>query len=231
MEISNRLTAIANMVTKGNVVCDVGTDHGYLAIYLVEKGISDKVIAMDVAKGPLGKAQSNIALYGMEPAIETRLSDGVDKLGDNEAGTVIMAGMGGILICGLLEKGIKKLTAVDELILSPHTDIRLVREFLIQHGFCIVDEEMLQEEGKYYVIIKARSGRSESYDKCQLTYGKCLLHNKNITLKKYLTEELDKQTKLMDKLNCVDTESANIRRNELKIEIQNVKEGLGYYEL
>lgn len=231
MEISKRLQTIAGMVTKGNTACDVGTDHGYLAIYLVEQGISKNVIAMDVAKGPLSKAKENIALYHYEDKIETRLSDGLEKLGKGEASTVIMAGMGGILITGLLEKGKEILKSVDELILSPHTDVELVRRYLLENEYSIQDETMLREDGKYYIIMRAVHG-AQSYEKsCEYRYGSKLLISKNPVLKDYMEKELSKLKALRANLTDISTENAKKRQMELEEEIQCIEEGLEYYEV
>ncbi len=231
MEISRRLETIAGMVTRDFTVCDVGTDHGYLAIYLVEQGISPKVIAMDVAKGPLSKAQANVGAYGYEDVIETRLSDGVEKLLQGEAQTVIMAGMGGILINRLLENGRKTLESVHELILSPHTDVCLVRKYLLQNGYIIADEQMMTEEGKYYVMIKAEHGAEPEYSQCEYNFGKHLLLKQNLVLKEFLLKELDKLQLIKNSLDDVATENARKRKSELEEEIRLVKEGLGYYEM
>lgn len=229
MELSNRLKAIAGMVTKGNVVCDVGTDHAYLAIYLIENGISPHVIAMDVAKGPLLKAQRNISAHGLCGAVETRLSDGVDKLLAGEAQSVIMAGMGGILICQLLSRGEAVLSFVDELILSPHTDVELVRRYLTRHGYCISREKMLVEEGKYYIILHCVQKEAEELSDCGYRYGTYLLERKDPVLCAYLQTEYRKLQTLYEKLGSVCTERAAGRRKELLEEIECVKEGLGYY--
>ena len=231
MEISKRLQAIAGMVQPGGTACDVGTDHGYLAIYLIEQNISNTVIAMDVAKGPLSKAQTNIALAHLENRIETRLSDGLDKLKAGEAQTVIMAGMGGILITGLLEKGRKILDTVEELILSPHTDIELVRRYLLNHGYAIQEETMLLEEGKYYIIMKAVHGRQKYEKACDYRYGQRLLLKQNPVLREYMEKELDKLEKICESLSDISTENSEKRLMELEEEMQCIKEGLKYYEV
>lgn len=229
MEISNRLKEIAGMVTGGNVVCDVGTDHAYLAIYLIKNGTVPRVIAMDVAKGPLSKAECNIKAQGLCDRIETRLSDGVDKLMSGEAQTVIMAGMGGILICDLLARGREVLSAADELILSPHTDAELVRRYLCENGYCIKEEKMLLEEGKFYIIIRAVHGEAEPLTECEYRYGKQLLQSRSSILREYLQREQLKLEKLSGSLQGIFTENAVKRRKELMEEIQYIKEGLAYY--
>lgn len=231
MEISSRLKEIAGMVTRGNIVCDVGTDHAYLAIYLVNHQISPHVIAMDVAEGPLSKAQGNIERFGLAGRIETRLSDGVDKLGAGEAQTVVMAGMGGILICELLSKGEHILSSAEELVLSPHTDVELVRRYLGEHRYCIKQEKMLLDEGKYYIVIRAVQGEMQHLSRCEYCFGKELLERRDKVLLEFLHQEYDKLTGIYEKLEQVSTKHAACRRDELAEEIQCVKEGLKYYDM
>ena len=154
IKLSKRLLTVANMVTKGSVVADIGTDHGYLPIYLVQNNISEHVIAMDVNKGPLNKALLNIGQLHLENKIDIRLSDGLDNLEKDEANTVTICGMGGKLIAKILECGKNKISQDIELILSPQSEIQLFREYLLQNGYRIVKEDMIIDDGKFYVIIK-----------------------------------------------------------------------------
>ena len=118
------------MVTIGSVVCDAGCDHGYVSIYLVQKNICPHVIAMDINQGPLLQAREHIADYGVDAYIETRLSDGVEKLLPGEADCLILAGMGGRLMMKILTEGKEKTDAMKELILQPQSEIGAVRQFL-----------------------------------------------------------------------------------------------------
>ena len=102
IELSARMQALVNMVSQGSVVCDVGCDHGWVSIYLVQKGIADKVYAMDVRTGPLERAKEHIGRYQLEESIETRLSDGLSNLTVGEADCMICAGMGGPLMMKIL---------------------------------------------------------------------------------------------------------------------------------
>ena len=97
MELSKRLRAVADLVTAGYQVADIGTDHAYIPIFLTETGKTDYAVAMDVNKGPLRKAQENICAYKMEEQIETRLSDGFSALKVQEVQSAVIAGMGGNL--------------------------------------------------------------------------------------------------------------------------------------
>jgi tRNA (adenine22-N1)-methyltransferase len=138
--------------------------------------------------------------------------------------------MGGILITQLLENGREILKSIDEIILSPHTDIEAVRRYLQDHGYRISEEEMIVDEGKFYVIIKANHGEM-LYNKCELCYGRCLLENKNPVLMEFLVQEENKINKIKSGLNNVNTVNASRRINELNDELCLVKEGLKYYEM
>ena len=117
MELSKRLRMNASFVTPGNRLADVGTDHGYVPIDLVKRGIVKEALAMDVRKSPLMRAEEHIRAYGLEGRVRTRLSDGLEQLREGEADTVVIAGMGGALTIYILEAASRVLPGMKELIL------------------------------------------------------------------------------------------------------------------
>ena len=231
VKLSKRLLTVANMVTKGNMVADIGTDHGYLPIYLVQNNISEHVIAMDVNKGPLNKAFYNIGQLHLEDKIDIRLSDGLDNLGKDEANTVTICGMGGKLIAKILERGRNKISQDTELILSPQSEIQLFREYLLQNEYRIVKEDMVIDEGKFYIIIKCKlNSETVSFDTVEadtvefnraqsytvqygayLKYGKYLLEHKNDILKEYLLKEQKGYLKIRENVDNCNSELAEER--------------------
>ena len=191
MELSKRLKAIADMVEE-KTSADIGTDHGYLPIYLVkEKGL-EKVIACDVNKGPLKKADENISAYNVGDRIETRLGNGLEKVKPGEAECITISGMGGMLIISILKDGIETVKSAKHLILQPQHDIPKVREYIMSIGFMIDKEDMLIDEGKYYTIISAVKGEDTPYNDEELMFGRKLIETKNIYLKKYLEYRMKK---------------------------------------
>lgn len=156
--LSARLCTVAGMVTKGNRVCDVGCDHGFVPIRLVQQGVSPRVLAMDLREGPLRAAGEHVAAYGLGGQIETRLSDGLHNYIIGEAETLICAGMGGGLMQRILKAEPEKTASFQELILQPQSEIEQFRRFLRESGYGILDEEILFEEGKYYQVIRAMPG-------------------------------------------------------------------------
>lgn len=147
--------ALVQLAGTGSVAADVGCDHGYVSIYLAQKELFSKIIAMDIRSGPLESAKRNIGIYQVAHRVETRLSDGAQALLENEADTLICAGMGGELMIHILEQDWNKIRKMKKLILQPQSEIHKVRCYLRENGFCIQDEDMVYEDGKYYPMMRA----------------------------------------------------------------------------
>ncbi len=228
-QLSKRLEAVASFVTEGNRVVDVGTDHGYVPIYLVQTGKVPYAIAMDINKGPLLHANDNIKRFGLEKNIETRLSDGLSAYNLQEADSVIIAGMGGGLMIDILSDSIDKWRDM-ELILSPQSEIELVRRFLCDNHMHIIKETMLIDEGKYYTIMKAVSGECQYNNVEEYRYGKLLLKEQNETLHKFLKWELEKKEQIQAAISSAGGgESAAKRLEALNSEKEVINKALAYY--
>ena len=196
IRLSNRLSALASLVSKGQRLADIGTDHGYIPIYLCQTGIIPSAIAMDIGKGPLQQATAHIKQQGLSSRIRTRLSDGLTALQPGEADTILIAGMGGGLVMKILSQGTHALTGSEELILQPQSEIAQVRAYLRTHGFRILEEEMILEDGKYYPMMKVvqetASGQRKETVQVQVedAFGPVLLQKKHPVLKEWLQREL-----------------------------------------
>ena len=196
VKISNRLTTAAALVTQGYTLADVGTDHGYIPIYLLQQKKIPSAIAMDINEGPLERAKEHIALYGLQAYIQTRLSDGVAALKPGEVEAVLIAGMGGGLVMHILKNGEKVCQSAKELILQPQSEIDNVREFLREEGYAILAEDMVLEDGKFYPMMKVQyQGENENAQKASEVlklsdlYGGLLLQNRHPVLKTFLEKE------------------------------------------
>lgn len=232
-KLSKRLYTIASMVTPGNRIADVGTDHGFLPLYLLEQGNIPSALAMDVNEGPLERAKEHIASSNCQSYIETRLSDGLSKLIPGEVDTVVIAGMGGGLMVRILTQDLSKLEGLKELILQPQSEIREVRTCMERIGFSIVDEEMLVEDEKYYVVIRAiPAAQCEPcqavetckedmdgvvYSTLEHLYGPVLLQKKHPILREWLEREIRICQEIIDRLSGDSVgEKALLRRSEME---------------
>ncbi len=163
INISERLKCVASLVNKGARVADIGTDHAYLPIYLVQNGISNKVYACDVRKEPLRRAKLHIDEYGLSDKITTQLCDGLKGINKGDVDTVTICGMGGKLMKNILKAGIDKLGDNTQLVLSAQSELRDFRKYLIEAGIYIKSEHMLLEDGKYYFIFDCVYNTQDEY--------------------------------------------------------------------
>ena len=232
IKLSKRMKAVAAMVTSGGVLADVGTDHGYIPIALIQRQKIKSAIAMDINKGPLARAQDNIASARLGDYIQTRLSDGVAALGEGEADSILIAGMGGELVIHILSEGEKVCKAASELILQPQSDIRKVREYLRLHHYKIVDEDMICEDGKYYPMMRVINVElddawmkmdEQTRVACDI-YGPLLLRNGNPVLRRFLVRQHRQLTQILQTLQ------AQTRSEKIETRIAEVSEELQYNE-
>ena len=233
VQLSERLTAIAEMVTEGNRLVDVGCDHGYLPVYLMLQHKIPRAIATDVGKGPLTRAQEHIAQYHMEAYIETRLCNGLSEIRSGEGDTLVIAGMGGPLMERILSEGRHALPGFQELILQPQSDIPHFRRFVMQNGYQIIQEEMILEDGKFYPIMKAvpyEGERPAVWSRAEEMFGRLLLERKHPVLKLYLERELRIRSEISAQLESASGDAAMKRRMEVEEEKQLILTALKRYE-
>lgn len=246
--LSDRLKGLAVMVSVGNRVCDVGCDHAFVPIYLINQGISPYVLAMDVKKGPIESAKEHIREYGLEAYIETRLSDGLTGYKTGEADSLICAGMGGRLMMSILDRDKTKTASFKELILQPQSEIEQFRYFLRSNGYLIVEENMIEEGGKFYPIIKAVNERgscetltigdslrgswkwklgdalTDSWrQQMEDRYGPFLIRNNNPVLVRYLKWETGIYEEVLLQLETQDMSKEKIREryDEVRVKLDD----------
>lgn len=229
MELSKRLQAVADLVGKGLVVADVGTDHGYIPIYLIESGKCAKAFAMDVNEGPLLRAKDHINEHGLTERITTRLSDGVKALEVGECESVVVAGMGGTLAIKIIEEGKEIFRSLREFVLQPQSELEKVRQYLNENGFQVVAEDMVLEDGKYYPMMKVINALDSKYSLIELRYGRGLLNQKHPILKAFLEKEVNGKQMIIDNLKSQPGEHIKVRIQELESELEIINETLAVY--
>lgn len=256
MELSKRLQAVASLVEEGDTIADIGTDHAYIPIQLIQRGTISFAIAMDIHKGPLERAAEHVRMAELEKKIELRLSDGFEKLSPHEVDCAVLAGMGGGLVIKILKEHMEVTRSLKTCILQPQSEIAKVRAFLIKEGFLIIEEEMVCEDGKYYPMMKVvtpetdsigsetqqRSGEKQRksseipgaapiWDEVQLRFGKLLLEKKHPVLRQLLQRDLKLTEEILKNLPSEGGERIENRKTQLNQEIGYIREGLKYYEM
>ncbi len=175
IKLDARLSAVAELVGKSSFVADVGSDHGYLPIYLVKSGQVDTAVASDVNQGPLDAANRNIKKEGLEDKITTRLANGLVGIEDFSFDTVIMAGMGGELIWSIIENAPCDYcrTKRPYLVLQPMSSVYELCQLLADGGFEIIDERLAFHSGKLYRALKVvYTGKKQDYTLLELHVGR-----------------------------------------------------------
>lgn len=170
--MNKRLELIASIMPHGRGFADVGTDHGYLPIYMAQHGYSGKIIASDINEGPLSTAVASARQAGVEDRICFRLCDGLDGCGSEELDTVVIAGMGGDTICGILDRADWVMSRDILLILQPMTKAEVLRYWLTNNDFAICGEWLIEENGEIYQILSARFGARTPLSDAELFTGK-----------------------------------------------------------
>ena len=221
--LSQRLLAVASLATAGDCVADVGTDHGYIPIYLLEQGKYEKAIAMDLRKGPLMRARENRDLHGLTDRMDLRLGDGVLALKPGEADTVVIAGMGGGLVVKILTEGAEILAGIRKLVLQPQSELTKVREFLETFEYRIEEEHMVLEDGKYYPMMRVVHGTMEPMDQLEKKYGPLLLKEKHPCLRQFLDWEEKKLFKIQHSLLLQPGERTMQRLKEVEEDLADIK--------
>ncbi len=214
--ITPRLKCIIDH-TNGARIADIGTDHAYIPIYLVENGISEKAIAGDVCEGPVEIAKANIEKNNLADKIEVRLGSGLSVIKKGEVDTIIIAGMGGQLISEIIDADIEKARECS-LVLQPMNAQYELRKYLIKNGFSITDEDLAVEGFKVYNVMNVQNGKQAEFENdIEYHLPKYLKSNKyykELYDKKH--REFAKVVKGLENSKDIDTEKLEMYRFWLK---------------
>ena len=226
IKISNRLQAVSRQIPAGLRVADVGTDHGYLPVYLVVNDIAPKVIASDRGKRPLDSARQLISLLSLENQIDVRLGDGLSVLQPDEAEVICLAGMGGVAIKEIISAGLPLAQAAKRLVLQPQRNVPAVRRFLVSNGFKIVAEDLAEDDGFYYEIIAVEPGLMELTEQ-EADFGPLLLRDGHPLFKDFLILKETDLTQLLAAMADNNSKDSLQRKKQLEEEISRIGKLIG----
>lgn len=204
MNIGARLEAVGSLVLHNSILADIGTDHAYLPVYLLQEGKITSAIAGDIAQGPCKAAENTVAMYNMKDKVQVRLGSGLSVLTPNEVNCISIAGMGGSTMVEILSADLEIAKSAERLILQPQTGAAGLRKWLLANGWEMVDEELVWENKRLYEIIAVEKAQvpQRAYSAAELEIGLRLLDKQHPLLKDQFTKQLDtynKQLGFMEK--------------------------------
>lgn len=193
VRLSRRMQALAALVEPCQSLADVGCDHAYLSLALLESGRVKRALAMDIRPGPLKRAREHIAAEGMADRIEVRCSNGLASYHPGETKAILISGMGGGLIRDILEADLPSAREAGQIILGAQSDLPMLRAWLLDRGFVTQAQDLVEDGGKWYFLARVRyqeGNRGDcSWTPEELAYGKLLIENRHPLLKVYLRRE------------------------------------------
>jgi len=227
--LSNRLEAVANLVPKNSFLADIGSDHAYLPAYLIVNQQISGAIAGEVVKGPFESAKKLVTDLMLSDKIDVRLGDGLEVIKPSDAVDVItICGMGGTLIRDILARGKQKkcLTSKEQLILQPNVGSHVLRQWLVENNYEIVNEKILDENNKIYEIIVAqKTDEIIRLSESQIMFGPMLMKEKSEIFKNKWQFELDQYKHVIDQLSKSKSDQED-KINQVQHQIKLIQEVL-----
>ena len=199
MHLDKRLQAVASLVPQGSCFADIGTDHAYLPVWLLEQGVIASAVAGDIAAGPCQAAQTTVAMHGAASSIAVRQGSGLAVLSPGEADCIAICGMGGSTIISILAADMAVAKGAQRLLLQPMAGAAALRRWLVAQGWCITREALVDDEPHFYEIIcaeraeKYAAGASDAGEQCysevEYLVGPALLRDGHPLLAKHIARQ------------------------------------------
>ena len=221
LALQPRLQLLADMVPAGSRLADVGTDHGYLPVYLLQQGRISRAIASDIVDGPLQHARQTAAEYEVN-GIDFRLCPGLDAIAPHEADTVVIAGMGGETIQAILSAAPWTAKGEHLLLLQPMTKVEYLRKWLVDNGYRFTEERLVFDKSYLYPVFAVRGGTQPPLTPAQ-QYGGILLDGDPLYAD-YLDERIGKLQRAVDGLRRSATPENSERADYLSEVCQALRE-------
>lgn len=229
--LSSRLRTIADLIPVGARVADIGSDHGYLPTYLVQSGKCDYIIAGEINDGPYRSTLKQIQFQQLESFVQVRKGNGLEVLHQDEVDTVVIAGMGGSLIAQILQDGEEQLSGIQLLLLQPNNGEAHIREFALEHGWELVDEQLIEEDNRIYEILVLRRGDARKPYRNQwiphqmlLKLGPILIEKKEPLFYKKWHRELKNIERVIGQLKRASTADVQAKLLQMESEYTTIKE-------
>ena len=227
MNVSIRIQAIVREIQHENIA-DIGTDHAYIPIHALACGRAKRAVACDLNARPLAKAAQNIMANGYADRIEIRQGSGLLPLVPGEVDTAVIAGLGGALLIHILCEGATQAQSLSQMILSPQSDLPLVRRFMHEIGFLIHDEILVFDGGKFYFILDCRKGSEGAYTEMEYALGKRLVAKRDAVFLQFAAHE---RTKLLRVKRRIEQGSGAVLLSaEAQARLAEIERMLRYYE-
>ncbi len=228
IRLNTRLQAAAELVLADQPVADIGTDHGYLPLYLVANGICPKAIAADKSAPSCMKAKGLTVQAGYQELVDIRVGDGLQVLQAGEVATVVMCGMGGRLMIDILDGAPAVLAKLQRLVLQPQKHTDLLRQWLVAHGWKIVAERMAFDGGFYYVVLAAEPGDMRLTAE-EAVYGPCLLRELPQLFGDYLRFKQHSLCLVLAELRDSEGKKVHQRIRQVEQEADEIQRILNYF--
>lgn len=229
LELTPRLKVIGESIERCNVIADIGSDHAYLPIYLINNGKADKIIATDINVGPAEISRKRIKTYGLEDHIEVRVGDGLKVLDKDEADIIIIAGMGGLLIQSIISQSMEVARSADKIILQPMRDSRTLIKWLLDNSFSIFEGEIVKEKDKYYEIIWCRyDDRAKNYVN---VINEVYFYKNTPFLQEYIDKKIKQYSRIIEQLKSSNMTDDEARMKECIKELNDYREAKKWLSL
>lgn len=225
MKLTDRLYKIASFVTDGKRIADIGTDHGYIPVYLLKNNKIPFAILADINKGPLENARKEVRHNSLENKTDLRCGSGIEVLEKGEVDEIIIAGMGGILIADILEAKKEVAQNAEKLILQPMQAQEELRKYLLNNGYEIMEETLENEDFRIYEIMTAKYTGKNNIPEDEIYYevGEKLLNNKNELFIEFINKKIRSNKAILDKLDGIESETISEKRREIEIKIKKLE--------
>ncbi|WP_458412470.1 tRNA (adenine(22)-N(1))-methyltransferase [Schinkia sp. CFF1] len=229
--LSRRLETVASEIPPNSKMADIGSDHAYLPSYAVLHGIASYAVAGEINEGPYQSAVNQVEKLSLSNSIKVRKGNGLEVIEKGEVNVITIAGMGGPLISEILEAGKEKLAEVERLILQPNVGAKNIRIWLLENGWQLIKEHIVEEDGKIYEVLVAERGnqgapyKDEKNVEAALLLGPLLMKEKDEVFKKKWLHELAKWEMILKQLeSAAQTVETLEKKREMSKKIQMVKE-------